>query len=74
MGRNKWDDKLKFTNFFDKTPKIPKNKVENLWTPSKQIKKPPNFKTSKHLKTPKMTRKLKTSELQNTKTKNLWSF
>ncbi len=30
MGRNKWDDKLKFTNFFDKTPKIPKNKVENL--------------------------------------------
>ncbi len=45
MGTNKWDNKFKFTQKFGKTPKIHKNKVENPWTPSKQIKKPPNFKT-----------------------------
>ncbi len=30
MGRNKWDDKFKFTKLFGKTFKIPKNKVEDL--------------------------------------------
>ncbi len=29
MGRNKWDNKFKFTKFFGKTPKL-KKKVEDL--------------------------------------------
>ncbi len=29
MGRNKWDNKFKFTEKIGKTPKIPKNKVED---------------------------------------------
>jgi hypothetical protein len=29
MGRDKWDNKFKFTKKIGKTPKIPKNKVED---------------------------------------------
>ncbi len=73
MGRNKWDNKFKFTKRFWENPL---NSQEHPWTPSKQILKPPNFKTIPPTlfppcETAKMTRrKLKISEFQNTKTKN----
>jgi hypothetical protein len=65
--------------FFEKTRKIFKSKVEDSWTPSKQILKPLNFKQYldhyfPHVKPLKwQEEKLKTSNFQNMNTKDLQS-